>query len=39
MVSLYVCDFPQNLDRTDLENLFGAYTGFIEARTARDKTG
>jgi hypothetical protein len=39
MVSLYVCDFPQNLDRGDLERLFGACAGFIEARTARDKTG
>ena len=37
--SLYVCDFPQQLERADLTNAFRNFSGFLEARIAKDKTG
>lgn len=39
MVSLYVCDFPQDLEKEEIESIFAEFDGFIEARLARDKTG
>ena len=39
MVSLYVCDFPQNLESDDLRSIFESFDGFIDVRVARDKTG
>jgi len=38
MVSLYVCDIPQNIEKEELEQIFKEFDGFIEARLARDKT-
>jgi hypothetical protein len=38
MVSLYVCDFPQNIERDELTDIFRVFDGFIEVRLARDKT-
>ncbi|CDW87591.1 rna-binding protein [Stylonychia lemnae] len=39
MISLYVCDFPQTLEKEDLESLFQDFEGFIEVRLAKDKNG
>jgi hypothetical protein len=39
MVSLYVCDFPQDIDKSQLSAVFQAYDGYIETRTARDRSG
>lgn len=39
MVSLYVCDFPQDLDKEDIESIFSSFNGFKELRIAKDKTG
>ena len=39
MFSLYVCDFPQNLEKEDLKDIFAGFDGYVEARLARDKTG
>ena len=39
MVSLYVCDFPQSLERDDLSSIFKDFEGYIETRTARDRSG
>ena len=38
MVSLYVCDIPQNLEKEELEELFKSFEGLIEVRMAKDKT-
>ena len=37
MVSLYVCDIPQNITKEELESVFCCFDGFIEVRLARDK--
>ncbi len=37
MVSLYICDVPQHVEKTDLDALFSGFQGFIECRVARDK--
>ena len=37
VVSLYVCDIPQNIERDELEGVFSCYDGFIDSRIARDK--
>jgi RNA recognition motif-containing protein len=37
--SLYVCDFPQNLEREDLQEVFQEFEGFLDIRVARDKNG
>jgi hypothetical protein len=37
MVSLYVCDIPQGVERESLEQLFKDLEGFIEVRVARDR--
>lgn len=37
VVSLYVCDIPQNIERDELEGVFSCYEGFIDSRIARDK--
>jgi hypothetical protein len=39
MVSLYVCDFPQSLEKEDLSSIFKDFEGYIETRTARDRSG
>jgi hypothetical protein len=39
MVSLYVCDFPQSLAKEELSAIFESFEGFIETRTARDRSG
>lgn len=39
MVSLYVCDFPQNLEKEELSAIFENFDGYIETRTARDRSG
>lgn len=38
VVSLYICDIPQDIDREELEKLFRDFGGFKELRIARDKT-
>ena len=38
VVSLYICDIPQDIDQTELEKLFGDFRGFKDLRIARDKT-
>jgi len=37
VVSLYVCDIPQNIEKEDLEFIFKNYDGFVDVRIARDK--
>ena len=39
MVSLYVCDFPQDCNKEDIENIFNEFDGYIESRLAKDKNG
>lgn len=39
MVSLYVCDFPQSIERDTLASIFKDFDGFVECRTARDRSG
>ena len=37
--SLYVCDFPQSLNPPDITRAFNNFSGYIDSRVARDKTG
>jgi hypothetical protein len=37
VVSLYVCDIPQNIEKEQLENVFSPFEGYIQARIAIDK--
>ena len=39
VVSLYVCEIPNNVTKEDLDNLFSEIEGYIETRTkvANDK--
>eukprot|EP00347_Sterkiella_histriomuscorum_P007844 403347348 len=37
MISLYVCDFPQNLERDDLSPIFSEFEGFIETTKIKSK--
>lgn len=37
VVSLYVCDIPQNIEKEDLETIFQNYDGFVDVRIAKDK--
>ena len=37
--SLYVCDFPQDLEKEDIDQIFSEFDGFIEVRIARDRNG
>lgn len=37
VVSLYVCDIPQNIEKEELEGVFQMFDGFVEVRIARDK--
>lgn len=39
MVSLYVCDFPQSLEKSELSAIFESFEGYVETRTARDRSG
>ena len=39
MVSLYVCDFPDSIGKEDLTSIFQGFEGYIETRTARDRSG
>jgi hypothetical protein len=36
MVSLYVCDIPQTIEKEELTEIFSCFEGFIEVRIARD---
>lgn len=38
VVSLYICDIPQDIVKEELEKLFRDFDGFIDLRIARDKT-
>jgi RNA recognition motif-containing protein len=38
LVSLYICDIPQDIEKEDLEKLFKDFGGFKDIRVARDKT-
>lgn len=37
VVSLYVCDIPQTIEREELEGVFSCFEGFVDARIAKDK--
>ena len=37
VVSLYVCDIPQSIEKEELEGVFSCLDGFVEVRIARDK--
>lgn len=37
VVSLYVCDIPQNIEKEELESVFSCFDGFVEVRLAKDK--
>jgi len=37
MVSLYVCDFPHEIEKKELLDIFSCFDGFIEVRIAKDK--
>ena len=37
MVSLYVCDIPQTIERDELTEIFSCFDGFVEVRIARDR--
>lgn len=37
MVSLYVCDIPQSIEKEELRSFFNCFDGFIDVRVARDK--
>lgn len=37
VVSLYVCDIPQNIEKEELEGVFSVFDGYIEVRLAKDK--
>jgi hypothetical protein len=37
VVSLYVCDIPQNIEKEELESVFACFDGFVEVRLAKDK--
>ncbi len=37
VVSLYVCDIPQNIEKEELESVFSSFGGFVEVRLAKDK--
>jgi hypothetical protein len=37
--SLYVCDFPQHLEREDVSSVFREFDGYVEVRLAKDKNG
>jgi hypothetical protein len=39
VVSLYVCDIPQNIEKLDLEEIFKYFDGYVEVRLAKDKKG
>lgn len=39
MVSLYVCDFPDSLEKDELSSIFHGFDGYIDTRTARDRSG
>jgi hypothetical protein len=37
MISLYVCDIPQTIEKEELSEIFSCFDGFIEVRIARDR--
>jgi hypothetical protein len=37
MISLYVCDIPQTIEKDELMEIFSCFDGFIEVRIARDR--
>lgn len=37
VVSLYVCDIPQNIEKEELESIFSMFEGYVELRLAKDK--
>ena len=37
MVSLYVCDLPDTIEKDELRDMFGVFDGFIDVRLAKDK--
>jgi RNA recognition motif-containing protein len=38
LVSLYICDIPQEIEKEEIEKLFKDFGGFKDIRVARDKT-
>jgi RNA recognition motif-containing protein len=37
MISLYVCDIPQTIEKDELAEIFSCFDGFLEVRIARDR--
>ncbi len=37
VVSLYVCDIPQSIEKEELSEVFACFDGFVEVRLAKDK--
>lgn len=37
MVSLYVCDIPQTVEKDELREIFSVFNGYIEVRIAKDR--
>ena len=37
MVSLYVCDVPDSVEKEELVEMFGVFEGFIDVRLAKDR--
>ena len=37
VVSLYVCDIPQTIEKDELGQIFSCFDGFIEVRLAKDR--
>jgi len=37
MVSLYVCDIPQSIEKQELTEIYRCFDGFVEVRIAKDR--
>lgn len=37
VVSLYVCDIPQDIEKEELDSVFSAFDGFVDLRIAKDR--
>ena len=37
VVSLYVCDFPHDIEKKELYDIFCCFDGFVEVRLAKDR--
>ena len=37
MVSLYVCDLPETVEKNELRDMFQVFDGYIDVRMAKDR--